>query len=46
MDIGQTFSTGGYYYWSFRKVEEEWKVSYLFVDLTWTSGVFPSTPSR
>lgn len=37
-DLGQGFFTGGYYYWSFRKVDEEWKISYLFLDMTWKSG--------
>lgn len=45
-DIGQVFFTGGYYYWSFRKVDEEWKVSLLFLDMTWTSGDFPGTQAK
>lgn len=41
-DLSQGFFTGGYYYWSFRKVDEEWKISYLFLDMTWTSGDKPA----
>ncbi|RMD40575.1 hypothetical protein DV735_g4560, partial [Chaetothyriales sp. CBS 134920] len=37
-DLGQTFHEGGYYYWSFRKVNGEWKISYLYLDVTWTQG--------
>lgn len=37
-DIGENFSEGGYYYWSFRKVRDEWKISYLFLDVNWVSG--------
>ncbi|KAI7774456.1 hypothetical protein LA080_008322 [Diaporthe eres] len=37
-DLDQGFLAGGYYYWSFRKVDEEWKISHLFLDMTWKSG--------
>ena len=37
-DLGQTFHEGGYYYWSFRKMWGKWKISYLFLDVTWTLG--------
>lgn len=36
--MGQIFSEGGYYYWSFRKVGDEWKITYLFLDVNWVSG--------
>lgn len=45
-DIGQVFFTGGYYYWTFRKVDEEWKISYLVLDMTWNSGEFPGKPAK
>jgi hypothetical protein len=37
-DLGQAFFEGGYYYWSFHKVNGEWKISYLFLDVNWTCG--------
>ncbi|KAK6369410.1 hypothetical protein LTS17_009753 [Exophiala oligosperma] len=37
-DINKNFSEGGYYYWSFRKVGETWKISYLFLDVMWENG--------
>ncbi|EXJ56598.1 hypothetical protein A1O7_06942 [Cladophialophora yegresii CBS 114405] len=37
-DLGKTFQEGGYYYWSFRRNGGEWKISYLFLDVNWTSG--------
>ncbi|KEF61609.1 uncharacterized protein A1O9_03177 [Exophiala aquamarina CBS 119918] len=37
-DMGQIFSEGGYYYWSFRKELDGWKISYLFLDVNWVSG--------
>ncbi|RMZ76602.1 hypothetical protein DV738_g4798, partial [Chaetothyriales sp. CBS 135597] len=37
-DLGQTFHEGGYYYWTFRKVNDEWKIAYLYLDVTWTAG--------
>jgi hypothetical protein len=40
-DLGKTFQEGGYYYWSFRKDAGKggkWKISYLFLDVNWTSG--------
>jgi len=36
--MGQIFSEGGYYYWSFRKERDGWKISYLFLDVNWVSG--------
>lgn len=43
VDIGKNFAEGGYYYWSFRKEQVasgnmEWKISYLFLDVTWSQG--------
>ena len=37
-DLGQCFFEGGYYYWSFRKTNGVWKISYLYLDCNWTSG--------
>ncbi|KIX05570.1 uncharacterized protein Z518_06442 [Rhinocladiella mackenziei CBS 650.93] len=36
IDLG--YSQGGYQYWSLRKVDDEWKISWLYCDLRWTSG--------
>ncbi|KIW22752.1 uncharacterized protein PV07_11018 [Cladophialophora immunda] len=48
-DIGKVFQEGGYYYWSFRREDQgqgqeqgqgrgKWRISYLFLDVNWTSG--------
>ena len=37
-DIGQNFFEGGYYYWSFQKENDDWKISYLYLDAAWTAG--------
>ena len=37
-DLSEVFSEGGYYYWSFRKVGGEWKITYLYLDVNWTKG--------
>lgn len=39
-DLGQVFSEGGYYYWTFRKdpQSEQWRIKDLFLDVNWTSG--------
>lgn len=37
-ELEHCFSEGGYYYWSFRLVQGEWKISYLFLDVNWTRG--------
>ncbi|RMZ92539.1 hypothetical protein DV736_g200, partial [Chaetothyriales sp. CBS 134916] len=37
-NIGEAFFEGGYYYWSFRKVNGVWKISYLYLDVVWIQG--------
>ena len=37
-DLGECFHEGGYYYWSFRRVDGEWKIRYLYLDCVWTLG--------
>lgn len=37
-DISKTFSEGGYYYWDFRRVDGEWKLERLLLDVVWTQG--------
>ncbi|KAL1879851.1 hypothetical protein Daus18300_001690 [Diaporthe australafricana] len=46
-DISQVFFTGGYYYWSFHKVaDDQWKISFLFLDMTWKNGEVPSKVAK
>lgn len=46
-DISQVFFTGGYYYWSFRRVADDpWEISFLFLDMTWKKGELPSKAAK
>lgn len=39
-DMGQVFSEGGYYYWTFQKDPGtgQWRIKELFLDINWTQG--------
>ncbi|KAK5311534.1 hypothetical protein LTR93_011687 [Exophiala xenobiotica] len=37
-EITNNFLGGGYYYWSFRREQGEWKISSLYLDTVWVEG--------
>ncbi|KAK2613935.1 hypothetical protein N8I77_000802 [Diaporthe amygdali] len=45
-DITKVFFSGGFYYWSFRKMAEEWRISFLLLDMNWRHGDITSKPAK